>query len=132
MTREDCRLYLDDEKHLLSSTDLRGSGARPQALALHAKVKGPGPFAACVASPNPVAGSARGRALPPPPASPCQGGVSLTGGGIIDFTGGYENGQDCRWILSCPGTMTLDFLTFQTEGNFVSPLSLRRAARTAR
>ena len=22
--------------------------------------------------------------------------VSLTGGGIIDFTGGYENGQDCR------------------------------------
>ena len=69
---------------------------------------------------------------PPPPASPCQGGVSLTGGGIIDFTGGYENGQDCRWILACPGTMTLDFLTFQTEGNFVSLLSLCHAARTAR
>ena len=55
---------------------------------------------------------------PPPPPNPCEGGISLTGGGTIDFSGGYSNNQFCSWTLTCPGTMTLDFLTFQTEGNF--------------
>ena len=55
---------------------------------------------------------------PPPPPDPCGGGIQLVGGGDIDFTGGYLNGQACQWTLTCAGTMTLDFNSFATEANF--------------
>lgn len=63
---------------------------------------------------------------PPPPPDPCSGGIQLTGGGLIDFTGGYSNGQNCAWTLTCVGTMSLDFTSFNTESN-VRCLSLHTA-----
>ncbi len=55
---------------------------------------------------------------PPPPPDPCSGGMGLTGGGAVDFTGGYNNGAWCQWTLTCAGTITLEFSSFQTEANF--------------
>ena len=55
---------------------------------------------------------------PPPPPDPCGGGIQLTGGGDINFSGGYGNGLTCSWTLTCPGTLTLDFSAFATESNF--------------
>eukprot|EP01051_Picozoa_sp_SAG22_P005696 SAG22_NODE_346_length_11892_cov_40.205970_6_plen_1014_part_01 len=37
----------------------------------------------------------------PPPSHPCTTGRELVDSGVIDFTGGYDNGHDCRWTLRC-------------------------------
>lgn len=63
---------------------------------------------------------------PPPPAppalsgSPCDGvGQTIPGGGTITFTGGYNSGQDCLWMVECPAPpITLTFASFETEGGY--------------
>ena len=57
---------------------------------------------------------------PPPPPNPCSGGITLTGGGDIDFlpAGGYPDNSYCAWTLTCAGTMTLEFSSFATEGGY--------------
>ena len=41
------------------------------------------------------------------------------GAGIIDYSLGHDNDEDCQWHVTCPtGVPTLVFNTFNTEGNF--------------
>ena len=51
------------------------------------------------------------------------GGVSPTNDfykdATITFTGGYDDGQDCLWMVECPTPpITLTFASFETEGGY--------------
>ena len=59
--------------------------------------------------------------MPPPPPDPCSGsGVELTDSGPVAHRD-LDNGQDCRWSLSCTNNALsprLHFTSFNTEANF--------------
>ena len=52
---------------------------------------------------------------------PCLQGVSLEDSGDFSKAGGYDNGHDCRWVLSCSDSSQapqITFSQFDTEGGW--------------
>ena len=49
----------------------------------------------------------------------CASTVQITGGGSLEFLGGYSNDVDCRWLLICStGAPSVTFNSFATESNY--------------
>eukprot|EP01045_Picozoa_sp_COSAG04_P009759 COSAG04_NODE_577_length_12466_cov_81.128568_1_plen_807_part_10 len=57
---------------------------------------------------------------PPMDAIACSVGVTLDAPGDFSKTGGYGNGHDCTWLLSCADgySPSITFSSFQTEANW--------------
>eukprot|EP01046_Picozoa_sp_COSAG06_P039482 COSAG06_NODE_4674_length_4045_cov_5.070958_1_plen_1038_part_10 len=50
---------------------------------------------------------------------PCVADLVLSEAADFALDGGYDNGHDCNWVLTCPsGTPTVMFNTFETEANW--------------
>jgi len=50
---------------------------------------------------------------------PCVQDLVLSGDSTFALDGGYDNGHDCNFVLTCPsGTPTVSFSSFETEANW--------------
>ena len=55
-------------------------------------------------------------------ADPCVSTIELASGGVVDFTGQYDNNQDCSWFIECAsGHVEVEFTSFNVRcGDYVN------------